>query len=97
MGYVVNVVEHLRDGTEYHAKLFHTIDEAMAYIDRVYNEVFAGCNYSFQLFQLSREIKLESKEVVEEKEVVKKKVRRFNIVERDDVCSSSPRTKKNKR
>lgn len=97
MGYVVSAFEHLRDGTECHAKLFRTIDEAMAYIDKVYNEAFAGCNYSFQLFELSREIKLESKEVVEEKEVVKKKVRRFNIIEGDDVCSSSPRTEKNKR
>ena len=54
-GYVVKLIEHLRDGQEECAKVFGTLDAALAWIN---DDFFAKSNMTFRLFKLGREIPL---------------------------------------
>lgn len=56
---VVCWTEHLRDGTEYGAKLVDSEAEGLAVMDRLTNHGFGGdSNTTFQLFHLGAEIPL---------------------------------------
>ncbi len=63
--YVVSCVEHLRDGIECYAKLFHSKEEALDWLNGYAERCFAFENHNFQLFQLGAEIKLESANIEE--------------------------------
>ena len=62
--FVVCWTEHLRDGTDWGAKLVNTEAEGMAFINRLAGDSFGGDNTTFQLFHLGVEIPL-VREVVE--------------------------------
>lgn len=56
-GYVVYIRENLRDGVNESARCFRRLEEALEYMSRDY---FCEHNYHFRLFELGKEILLES-------------------------------------
>lgn len=64
MKYVVIAVEHMRDGSEDCARCFATERDALAWIDKLLNG-FPGDNYTFQVFELGRELKLTFDKIME--------------------------------
>lgn len=84
-GYVVYWIEQLRDGEESGSKIFSSLEEALQLIEK-YANGFAGCNITFQLFELGKEVPLKEGEVEEEvmKEVITRRVRKFKVNEGGD-------------
>lgn len=64
MAYVVNSTERLRDGEESFARLFHTKEAALVWIDKIINGHGGDC-HTFQMFELGNEIKLKFDKVME--------------------------------
>lgn len=62
--FVVAAVEHMRDETTEYGKFFKTQGAALAWIDERLNG-FAGCNMTFRVFELGREIPLKFDKVME--------------------------------
>lgn len=73
MAYVVYFCERLRDGREEGARVVDTVEEGLALIER-YAHGYGGCNTTFRLFELGREIPLE-RETVEEPQPAKVRTR----------------------
>lgn len=78
-GYVVYYCEHMRDGQEEGARVFGTMVEAKAFLERMANESFARDNYTFRLFELGKEIVLNKKRVNKEFKVEERAVYAFDI------------------
>lgn len=71
--YVVYAVERLRDGTEESVKVVFGLEAALVLIQK-WSEGFVGCNTDFRLFELGKEILLETvKEETPQPPVVRKK------------------------
>lgn len=81
MGYVANCVEHLRDGQEMVARLFHTKRQALDWMSKIRNG-FGGDCHTFQLFELGKEIKLTMNEETEPQPV--KIVKKFVTEEEEN-------------
>lgn len=79
-GFVVHVVENLRDGREEFAKCFKTKEDALKWIEELSSSFF-GRGYHYYMFELGNQVKLVMKEDVVEVAVETKKVKKYYVEE----------------
>jgi len=79
MRYVVGFTEHLRDGTEYGAKIVATLDDAIHMIERIANSGPYGVSCTFQLFELGNEVPLKEETEIKPKPVEYEERRCFSV------------------
>ncbi len=60
--YIIFIEERMKDGTETCLKAIRGLDEALAYINSHQQKIYAKNNFSYRLYELGKEIKIEEVE-----------------------------------